>query len=67
MNIQGLSDSGLKGLHDGIRKALISDRANSAQSDPYFGVLDHTDWAIWRDALEEELKRRGLTYQPLSW
>lgn len=70
MDITKLSDNGLISLHDGVRRAYEFDEANPANvaaGDNFFSVRQFPDWAVWRDALEEELANRGISYSPVTW
>lgn len=67
MDVQKLSENGLKGLHKSIRKALDADKANPNKADPWYGVEEFPDWGQFRDELESELKRRHLPFDPITW
>lgn len=54
-------------MHDGIFNALMEDLC--AWWDPIgtFGVRAFADWADCRDVIEDELRQRGVPFQPISW
>ncbi len=70
MDITKISDNGLLSFHLGVREAAASDLAREKRGDnsePYYGVKEFADWSLWRDSLEQELKRRGIDYDPVTW
>jgi len=64
--IAELSSSTIQELHSTLLKALIEeDRLPAAQRTK--GVREYPDWRKESDALEAELKRRGMPFTPVPW
>lgn len=71
-----LSDTGIKALHHGIHRAAASDdRLTAAERSvaqefgsnlSYFGVAEFKDWRDHARALEAEMTRRSIAFQPLG-
>ncbi len=71
-----LSDTSVKALHDGIlRAAAHDDRLTDAERSiaqkfgsnlSYFGVAEYKDWRDHARALEAEMTRRSIAFQPLG-
>lgn len=67
MNIQALSTSSIIDQHAGIRRALAHDLRVGPNPNWYYEVREWSTWARWRDLHEIELRRRGVTFEPVSW
>lgn len=71
-----LSDTSIKALHDGILRAAAHDERLTAAQQlmaqefgiklVYFGVAEFKDWRDHARALEDELTRRSISFQPLD-
>lgn len=67
MNVQEMSDNGLKSMHAGMAAALAADDANPTKADPWFGVRETPDWAIQRDDFEAELGARNIPFTHINF
>ena len=67
MNIPGFSNNGLLMMHDGIKQSLAADDNTPAGKDKPYGVREFADWKQMSDAIESELKSRGVNFQAVPW
>lgn len=54
------SDIGIKMQHDGLRQSLADQLAGREQ----YGIGDYPDWATTRNALESEMTKRNIPFDP---
>ena len=66
MQIEGLTTSSLRVLHEAIRRAMATDDALPQGQKPYL-VREYSDWRAQADQIEGELWWRGANYMPLRW
>jgi|CZKU01.1.fsa_nt_gi hypothetical protein len=66
MNVKGLSENGLKMLHNALRDAFEEDEGLPSHAKKY-GVREFADWKAWGDTLEAELKDRGVHFIAVPW
>lgn len=67
MNIPGFSTSGLVMMHGAIKLALAVDDNLPPNQDKPYGVRTFADWRQMADAIEEELLKRGVRFDPVLW
>ncbi len=67
MNIPGFSTSGLLMMHGGIKQSLAVDDNISDDKEKLFGVRTFPDWKKMADAIEEELNKRNVKFEAISW
>ena len=61
------SDEGLIGLHKSVRAAFDKDEATPEEQEKIYGVREYSDWRQWSDALESEMTKRGVNFEPVPW
>lgn len=66
MHIPGLSNNGLKLLHETTGEALKEDDALPKGSKKY-GVREYPDWRAQSDEIEAELTKRLEAFTPIAW
>lgn len=67
MNISGISENGLKMLHESIRNALEHDDALPAGQEKTYGVREHKDWREFCEQIEADLDVRSAKFTKISW
>lgn len=67
MDVTGFSDHGLLSMYDAITKALVEDDRIPEGQPKKYGIREFSDWRMWSAWLEGEIKRRGLSYEPVPW
>jgi hypothetical protein len=67
MDLKNLSTNGLLLLYEAIRKALYADDRTPSGETKTYGVRETADWRQLADSLDEELGRRGATYDKIPW
>ncbi len=66
MNIPGFTTAALQDFHSKVRESLRKDDENPSP-DKIYGVRAFKDWRDLSDAIEEELKKRQVSYEPIAW
>jgi hypothetical protein len=54
-------------FHNSIFDALIADLCVWHDPIGFYGVRAFSDWADMRDVIEDELRLRGVAFQPITW
>jgi len=67
INIPGFSTSGLLMMHGGIKQSLAVDDNTAVEKDKPYGVRAFPDWKEMSDAIETELKSRGVKFHAVPW
>ena len=72
MNVKALlknvSDGALAELQKSVLTALKQDDEAQARATPVtYGCGEFPDWRAWGDALEEELRAREISFEPIAW
>ena len=63
---RGLSSNGLHALHESIGEAVVIDDA-APPNQEVFGVRIFSDFRIQSASIEEELRQRGESFDPIRW
>lgn len=63
----GYSTAGLLMMYEGIRKAHDADVNTLEGSKKEYGVYEYADWKIQSDEIEQELRGRDISFDPISW
>lgn len=66
MDIEGLTTSSLRKLHNGLLRAMATDDALPKGQKPYL-IREYADWRSPADRIEDELWSRGERFLPLAW
>jgi hypothetical protein len=66
MNIPGLTTQTLQKFHALIADCLAKDDAQTT-GDKEYGVRTFSDWKQLRDDIEAELRKRGISFTPITW
>ena len=66
MNYSRVSDRSLLKVHGAIREAVDHDR-NSAPGAPQHGTSHYSDWRDQAEAVEDELLKRAVPFEPIRW
>lgn len=67
MGIPGHSTTGLKNLHKGILDVVMKDDAIPVGQDKLFRARELPDFKKMSDQVEDELARRGESFQKVPW
>lgn len=67
MNIHGFSTNGLLMMHSSILQAIAADDNLPDGKEKIYGVREYQDWRLHADAIETELRNRGVKFQPVPW
>jgi hypothetical protein len=66
MNIPGFTTAALQDFHAKVKESLRKDDDNPSP-DKIYGVRTYKDWRDWSDAIEDELKKRQISFDPVAW
>jgi len=66
MNIPGFTTEALQVFHSKVKECLRKDDENPSP-DKTYGVRTYKDWRNWSDAIEEELQKRQISFDPIVW
>ena len=67
MNFDRFSESGLRMLHDAVRKALDEDDQIPKGQPKQYEVRELPDWKEWADDLETTMSKRGIQHRKINW
>ena len=68
MNYQAFTNDSLTMMYEGVRGALASDDATTAQGgETRFRVRETPDWKKHAAELESEMLRRGMFFEVIDW
>jgi hypothetical protein len=68
MNYKAFTNESLTMMYEGVRGALVADKAMEADNrDPLFRVRETPDWKEHAADLEAEMLRRGMHFNPIDW